>query len=87
MAKSSQKGKQHNILYLIFGIIMLAFAVLSAFSSFKSSYDKAVIQEVTRTYDKKRSDSNKICQNVKSRGLPTSANKKVRANMTRTFFI
>ena len=59
MAKSSKKGKQHNILYLIFGIVMLAFAVLSAISTFKSSYDKAVIQEVTRTYDKKRSGSNK----------------------------
>ncbi len=36
---------------------MLGFAVLTAVGAVNSTYEKAVVEEVTRTYDKKRSGS------------------------------
>lgn len=57
MAKSNGKRKEHNVLYLIVGVLVVAFVILSAITSVKSSYEKATVQEVKRTYDKKRNGS------------------------------
>ncbi len=57
MAVRHRKRKQNDVVTLILGILILCFAIVGAVKSFNSSYTKATITEIKRTYDKKRSGS------------------------------
>ncbi len=58
-SKAIRKRKKHSVLYIILGVLFLGFTLMSAVTSLNSTYAKGEITEVKRTYDKKRSGSNK----------------------------
>jgi hypothetical protein len=60
MSKTSRaikNRKQHSVLYVILGVLILGFTIMAAVSSLNSTYGKAEVTEVKRTYDKKSSGS------------------------------
>lgn len=60
MAKRKSKDtKFTNVLYMLVGVGLIAIGIFIGFKGSNASYDKGVVEEIQRTYDKKTPNTNR----------------------------